>query len=163
MRWLESYIVCTDSCNSLAATMAVAAPGAPALSDKIEKIVPQLRGIIKLCSKNRCGIMQPSVDQIVRMCLDEDVAVKRNILPRNTGIHPESRSKTGLDPLNAQDMTLRITIQGFSETKLERPMGFEKALEGALHEEQKEFNEKHSRRPAAILRRFPSVTLNTCR
>ena len=89
--------------------------------------------------------MQPSVDKIVQMCLGEGVAEKRNIMPRHTGIHPENRGKTGVDPFNAQKLTLNITIQGYSETKLENPMGFQKAAPGPLHDEQQAFNEKKIR------------------
>ena len=89
--------------------------------------------------------MQPSVDQIVQMCLDAGLAVKRNIMPRNTGIHPENRGKTGVDPFNAQRLALKISMQGYSETKLESPMGFEKAAAGPLHDYQEAFNEQKFR------------------
>ena len=87
--------------------------------------------------------MQPSVDKIVKMCSDAGLAVKRNIMPRNTGIHPENRGKTGVDPFNAQTLTFKISMQGYSETKLENPMGFERQLEGKLYDEQQEFNERN--------------------
>ena len=74
--------------------------------------------------------MQPAVDQIVEMCLANNLATRRNIQLRNTGIHPENRAKTGVDPLNAQALALKISLQGYSEAKLENPMGFEKATPG---------------------------------
>ena len=86
--------------------------------------------------------MQPSVDKIVQMCLNEGLTEKRNVMPRHTGIHPENRGNTGVDPFNAQKLTLKITIQGYSETKLENPIGFRKAAPGPLHDEQQAFNDK---------------------
>ena len=48
-----------------------------------------------------------------------------------------------MDPFNAQDLVLKISKQGYSETKLEQPMGFEKALSGPLHGVQKAFNDRN--------------------
>ena len=56
-----------------------------------------------------------------------NLAVKKHILPRNCGIHPETCARTGVDPFNAQNSALKISLQGYSESKLENPMGFEKA------------------------------------
>ena len=145
------------------AMAAVAASAASALNGIIQKLVPQIVEIMQACKKKTAGIMQPSVVKIVKLCLESGLAVKRNILGRNCGIHPENRAKTGVGPFNAQNLTLNISMQGYSETKLENPMGFEKALEGDLHAKQEKFNETISRRAAAILRRCPSVTLDTCR
>ena len=97
---------------------------ATALDAQLNLTVPKIRAIILRCVDKLSGIMQPSVDQIVQMCLDAGLAVKRNIMPRNTGIHPENRGKTGVDPFNAQKLALKISMQGYSETKLESPMGF---------------------------------------
>ena len=118
-----------------------ALPAATALENTLKRVVPQIRVIIELCGRKSTGMMQPSVDKIVKMCLDEGLAEKRNVMPRHTGIHPENRGKTGVDPFNAQKLTLKITIQGYSETKLESPMGFQKAAPGPLHDEQQAFNE----------------------
>ena len=114
-----------------------------ALENSVKRVVAQIRSIIDVCGRKATGVMQPSVDQIVQMCLGDGVAEKRNIMPRHTGIHPENRGKTGVDPFNAQKLTLNITIQGYSETKLENPMGFQKAAPGPLHDEQQAFNEKN--------------------
>ena len=114
-----------------------------ALGDTLQTIVAKIRKIIDVCGRKGTGVMQPSVDQIVQMCLADGLAEKRNIMPRHTGIHPENRGKTGVDPFNAQKLTLNITIQGYSETKLENPMGFQKAAPGPLHDEQQAFNEKN--------------------
>ena len=105
--------------------------------------VAEIRIIIDLCGRKGTGVMQPSVDKIVQMCLDVGLAERRNVMPRHTGIHPENRGKTGVDPFNAQKLTLNITIQGYSETKLENPMGFQKAAAGKLHDEQRAFNERN--------------------
>ena len=47
-----------------------------------------------------------------------------------------------VDPFDAQDLFLKISKQGYSETKFEQPMGFEKALGVPLHAVQKAFNDK---------------------
>ena len=72
--------------------------------------------------------MQPAVDKTVALSLEADVAYHKHILGRHCGIHPDNRGRTGVDPLNAQNLTLKISRQGYSEPKLENPMGFEKAL-----------------------------------
>ena len=113
---------------------AKAAPAASALQNIIQNIVPQIKEIIEYCSTKTTGIMQPAVDQIVKLCLDSGLAVRRNILPRNSGIHPENRARSGVDPFKAQNLVLKISNQGYSETRLENPMGFEKALEGDAHD-----------------------------
>ena len=100
-----------------------------ALKDMLAIIVPQIQAIMEACKEKTAGIMQQPVNKVVKLSLESDLAVKRNILPRNCGIHPENRARTGVDPFNAQGLTLKISKQGNSETKLENPMGFEKALE----------------------------------
>ena len=129
--------------QKMAVYASTAVSAATALESNLQTIVPKIRAIIVRCGDKQSGIMQPSVDKIVQMCLDADLAVKRNIMPRNTGIHPENRGKTGVDPFNAQKLTLKISMQGYSETKLENPMGFEKASAGPLHDEQQLFNERN--------------------
>ena len=115
-------------------------PTASALNDKVEQVVPEIKAIIEACKTS--GITQPSVDRIVKLCSDNGVAVKRNVMPRNCGIHPENRARSGVDPVNAQNLTLAISKQGYSETKLEQPMGFEKQLEGPLRDVQEKFCEQ---------------------
>ena len=44
--------------------------------------------------------------------------------------------------ISAHNLARQISQQGYSETLLEKPMGFEEALEGKLHEEQAELNDK---------------------
>ena len=77
--------------------------------------------------------MQPAVDQIVKLCVDADLALKENIHGRNCGIHPSSRAGTGVDPFNAQDLALKISKQAYSETKLKNPIGFEKAASAQMY------------------------------
>ena len=131
----------------MAPTMSVlakaAAPAAQALQATLQVVKMKIRKIIEACEKNPTGKMQPSVDEIVQMCIQEGLAERRNVMPRHTGIHPENRGRTGVDPFNAQKLTLKITIQGYSENKLEQPMGFQKAAPGALHNEQQAFNERN--------------------
>ena len=50
--------------------------------------------------------MQPAVDKIVAVSLEADAAYRKHILGRHCGIHPENRAKTGVDPFNAQNLTL---------------------------------------------------------
>ena len=99
--------------------------------------------------------MQPSVDEIVKMCLQSGLAVRRNVLARNIGIHPANRACTGVDPVHAQNLTLQISKQGYSETKLEQPMGFEVAEAGKLRAEQQAFNERHSAESGGYLHSIP--------
>ena len=44
-----------------------------------------------------------------------------------------------MDPFNAQHLALKISQQGYSESKLESPMGFEKAEPGPAASAQSEF------------------------
>ena len=122
---------------------ATAAPAATALQGIIQNVVPKIKQIIEGCSEKTTGIMQPSVDKIVKLCLDSGLAVRRNILPRNAGIHPENRSQAGVDPINAHNLLLKISKQGYSESKLEDPMGFEKAEHGDAHDKQEKFNDNN--------------------
>ena len=102
---------------------------ADALKRAFEVVVPEIQGIIHACKEKAAGITQPSVDKIVGLCLSKDLTSKRNVMGRNRGIHPENRAKTGVDAINAQNLTLKILKQCYSETKFENPMGFEKASE----------------------------------
>jgi hypothetical protein len=142
--------------HAMAASVAsMAAPAASALQAIIQKTVPEIKAIIEACKTKTTGIMQPSVDKIVKLCLESGLAVKRNILGRNCGIHPENRAKPGVDPFNAQNLTLKISKRGYSETKLENPMGFEPALEGDLHDEQAKFNETNFAEAGGYLKAIP--------
>ena len=112
------------------------APTASALNDKVEQVVPEIKALVKACNQQTSGITQPSVDRIVTLCLDNGVAVKRHVMPWSCGIHPENRARSGVDPIIAQNLTLAISKQGYSETRLEQPMGFEKQLERPLRDVQ---------------------------
>ena len=86
--------------QSLATTMAnkfasMVVPAAAALQENLDRLVPQIREVIDVCRVKAAGRTQPSVDQIVKMSLAAGLAVKRKVMPRNTGIHPENRGKTG--------------------------------------------------------------------
>ncbi len=54
----------------------MAAPAASALQGILAKIVPQIREVIESCKKKTAGIMQPSVDKIVKLCLEAGLAFK---------------------------------------------------------------------------------------
>ena len=144
--------------HAMAKSYASAAPAASALQGTIQNIVPQIKEIIASCITKTAGIMQPSVEQIVKLCVDSGLAVRRNVLGRNCGIHPENRARSGVDPFNAQNLTLRISNQGYSETKLEDPMGFEKTLEGNLHDVQEKFNEQNYAEAGGYLKEIPFRT-----
>ena len=77
--------------------------------------------------------MQPAVDQIVKLCVDADLAVKKNIHGRNYGFHPSNRARTGVYPFNAQDLALKISKQAYSETKLRNPISFENAASAQVY------------------------------
>ena len=128
-----------------ASAASTAASAASTLKGNNKNIVPEIKEIIEVCETKTAGIMQPSVDKIVNLCLESGLAVKRTILGRNCGIHPASRGKMGVGPICAQKLMLQISKQGYSETRLENPMGFGKALEGDLHDEQAKFNAKKNR------------------
>ena len=110
--------------------VASALPAASALGTNVNTNVPKICDIMRGCKEKKTGCMQPAVDEIVALCLRTDLAYKKNILGRHCGIHPENRAKTGVDPLNAQNLALKISLQGYPESKLENPMGFEKAHSG---------------------------------
>ena len=97
------------------------------MASRIKSDVPQIYTIMKSCKEKVGGALQPAMDEIVALCLDTDLAYKKNILARQCDIHPESRARTGVDPSKSQDLALKISLQGYSESKLENPMGFEKA------------------------------------
>ena len=147
------YNIMAEAMQRVHASMA--APAASALQSTIAMIVPHIRTIIEACKQKTAGIMQPSVDEIVKMCLQSGLAVRRNVLARNIGIHPSNRACTGVDPVHAQNLTLQISKQGYSETKLEQPMGFEKAQDGALRDEQEAFNEKMFAESGGYLKAIP--------
>ena len=57
--------------------------------------------------------MQPAVDKVVALCLENDLAYYKNIMGRHSGIHRENRAGTGVDPVNAQNLALKISLQGY--------------------------------------------------
>ena len=120
------------------------APAGTALEKQLELIVPQIQAVMNECEQRPAGIMQPSVDKIVKLATGSGLASERIILARHCGIHPDNRGGSGVDPFNAQNLVLKISKQGYSETKLEQPMGFEKALVGTdKHDLQKSFTERN--------------------
>ena len=99
--------------------------------------------------------MQPAVDKIVTLSLESDVAYRKHILGRHCGIHPENRGKTGVDPMNAQKLTQKISLQGYSESKLENHMGFEKAATGPAASAQEAFMAKNFQLSMGCLKTIP--------
>ena len=55
---------------------------ASALANRIKSFVPTIYDIMKTCKDKVAGLMQPAVDEIVALCLDNDLAYKKNILGR---------------------------------------------------------------------------------
>ena len=104
---------------------------APSLANPVKTCVPKIYAIMETCKEKPAGHMQPAVDEIVKLCLEYDLAYKKHILGRHCGPHPENRAKTCIDPFNAQKLAKTMSLQGYSEFKLENPMGFEKAVTGA--------------------------------
>ena len=123
------------------------------LADAIKRVVPIIREIMDTCKQQVAGHMQPAVDKIVD--LEADAAYKKNVLGRHAGIHPENRARTGVDPFNAQNLALRISQQGYSESKLENPMGFEKAEPGPAASAQSEFMSKNFDMANGYLKNIP--------
>ena len=105
--------------------------------------------------KEKCTGHQPSVDNIVELSLEAGLATKKNILACNCGIHPTNRAGTGVDPFNAQELLIKITLQGYSETKLENPMGFEKAELPELRKKQEAFMQKNFGQAGGLLKHIP--------
>ena len=67
----------------------------------------------------------------------------------------KNRAATGVDPFNAQNLTLKISLQGYSESKLENPMGFEKAAPGAAASAQEAFMARNYNLAAGYLKTIP--------
>ena len=88
--------------------------------------MPQIREIINSCEDKVAGSLQPAVDQIVNLCLSLDLAYRKNILARHCGIHPESRGQTGVDPVNAQDLTKQKIPAGVLRVQTRKANGFRK-------------------------------------
>ena len=125
------------------------------LRNNLQRVVPKINAVMSNCKEKVSGITQPAVDEIVSMSLQADLAVKKNVMGRNCGIHPENRARTGVDPFNAQNLALKISLQGYSESKLENPMGFEKAIHGPLHHKQEAFNVRNFDEANGYLKKIP--------
>ena len=82
--------------------------GSAHIVTSLSQTVPKIVDIMTSCNE-KCTGHQPAVDQIVKLCLDAGLAVKKNIHGRNCGIHPSSRAGTGVNPFNAQDLLLKIS------------------------------------------------------
>ena len=145
-----THLIMADTLKPKAAVSA-----ASALAESIKVTVPRIYEIIEACKAKAEGITQPSVDEIVRICLQSDCAFRRNVMAHNCGIHPENRAKTGVDAINAQHLAYKISVRGYSETKLENPMGFEKALEGQLQEDQMKFIGRNYKEAGGFLKEIP--------
>ena len=91
-----------------AASPASAATASAASALESKNVVQEIKHSVETYEKNTAGR--------VKLLLD----------PRNGGVHPSNRA-------NVDAESTRAT--GYVETELPSPMGFEKALEGELHDE----------------------------
>ena len=135
------------------------------LQKAIADVLPKIQQILQKCKYKAAGLIQPAVDEIKHMCIDADLAYTRPIFGRNCGIHPGSRAGAGLCAFNVQNLALKISFQGFSESKLlDKPMGFEPAgtetAESANRRNlQLEFNERTFAEASGYLRTIPHYDL----
>ena len=67
-----------DVKNLLEETVARLPAGSATIVNAFMELVPIL-AIISVCKENVAGTMQPAADQIVKLCLDADLAGKKNI------------------------------------------------------------------------------------
>ena len=104
------------------------APVGTALEKQLELIVPQILAIMETCEKMTAGFRRQSVDKIVMLALRSKLAYRRYILARHCGIHPKHRGGSGVDPYYAQNLVLKISQQGYSETEFETPMVVKKSI-----------------------------------
>ena len=112
------------ACNRSAASAHITA--ASALTCRIQAHVPQIRDTIKSCKDKVAGSLQPAVDQIIDICMGVDLAYRKHLLARHCGIHPENRGKTGVDPVNAQDLTKQKFHVGVLRVQTRKANGFRK-------------------------------------
>ena len=101
-----------------------------AMASRLKAVVANIYDIMGSCKGKGVGARHIALEQIVVICLDSDIAYKMHVHAERCGIHPESRGKKGVDPFKAQNLALELALHGYSETKLESPMGFEKAAPG---------------------------------
>ena len=143
--------------TNLHAIVARLPSGSATIGNALMEVVPKIEAIMSVHNETLERTMQPAVDQIVKLCLDAgpDLAVKKNIHCRNCGMHPSSRAGKGVALFHAHALALKVVQQGYSETKLENPMCFEKAASAHLQEKLKEFNEKHFEQAGGLLKEIP--------
>ena len=82
------------------------------LQQKSDAVVPVIEQLTQKCKDKPAGLIQPTVDAIVEMCIRGDLAFKRKAMGRNCGIHKANRAATGADPFNAQNLALKMSLQG---------------------------------------------------
>ena len=105
-------------------THAMAAPAASALPSTIHNIVPQIKEIIEPCTTKTAGIMQPSVDKIVKLCLDSGLAVKRNVLGAELWYPPGEPSSLGGGPIRCTEPGSYDLETGLLGKEAGKPNGF---------------------------------------
>ena len=134
-------------------TVARLPAGSATIGNGLMQVVPQILAIMRVCKEKGAETMW--MDHIVELCLDADLAVKKHIHCRNCGIHPSNRAGKGVDPFHAQKLLLKISRQGYSEMKLENPMGFEKAAPGTAASAQEAFMARNYNLAAGYLKTIP--------
>ena len=111
---------------------AAALPAASAICMSLRTNANKINDIIRECKASQVGCMQQALEEIIARCIEEGFAYKKNVQGYQCGIHPENRAKSGVDPVDAQNLALKISQDGYTEAKLEITMCFEKAQAGTI-------------------------------
>ena len=110
----------------------------PSIDRLLKPTVPIIKDIIATCKCHQNW--EECKDQIVELCLEADIAYKRQILPHMCGIHPTSP----VDAIQAHRLALKVSRSGYSERQLGTPIVFEKAgPRASAASAQEEFMEKN--------------------
>ena len=111
-----------------------ALPAASALDMSLRTHVPKINEIMRDCDGYQVERMQAALEEIVTLCIENDLAYQKRIHCRECGIHNKNRAKSGVDAVDAQNLALNISREGYKESKLTISMGFEKAESGTAAE-----------------------------
>ena len=75
---------------------------------------PKINDIMRDCKANQVGCMQQALEEIIALCIEKGLAYKKNVQGYQCGIHPENLAKSGVDPVDAQNLALRISQDGYT-------------------------------------------------
>ena len=110
-------------------------PAASALGMSLRTHVPKINEIMRDCNTSHVGHMEAALEEIVTLCIENDLAYQKRIHCRECGIHNKNRARSGVDAGDAQELALNISREGYKESKLTISMGFEKAESGTAAED----------------------------